>query len=114
MYINDKLINTLTGSVLSSNGCIKLSNGFMLQWKKVTATFTNTAWGSIYYKDLSVGNWTYAFKALYGMWANIKSGQWWCTAYEQTTSSAGNVRVFRPTSGSVTEDIYIFGIGTWK
>lgn len=114
MHINDKLINTLTGSELADSGCIKLSNGFMFQWIKKTAKVGGTAWGSFYYSDTSMGNWSTSFKTLYCSWESIKSSMYWTTSFDQSTTSAGSIRTFRPTSATSNETLYVFGIGTWK
>lgn len=111
---NEKLISTLIGSKLDDNGYIKFANGFLLQWKTQTITAGGTTWGNVYYSNHEMGSWEIGFNKLFATWSNIETPQHWCTNANQSKTSAGMVRTFRPNAGTVSAKICIFGLGTWK
>ncbi len=98
----------------SDSGYIKYENGLMLQWKSQTVTAGGTSWGNVYYSDHSMGDWDIPFASLFTTYSDIETLQHWCTNGNQTTTSAGVIRTFRPNAGTISTKISIFGLGLWK
>ena len=97
------------------NGYVKYENGFMFQWKFTSASVSPTLWtGSIYYADVNMGNWSVPFTNLLGELSSVGSQQWWSTIGDFNNTSAGIVRVFRPTQVSQTIYLRVFAYGLWK
>lgn len=105
--INDKKLEELSGYV-------KYENGLMIQWKTITATVGGTSWGNVYYSDHEMGNWEIPFTTLFTAWSSIETSQHWCTNANQSKTSAGLIRTFRPNAGTISTRLTIFGLGLWK
>lgn len=117
---NDDLLQTVSNVSIEeaklepNSGYIKYKNGLMLQWKSQTVTAGGTSWGNVYYSDHSMGDWDIPFTSLFTTYSDIETLQHWCTNGNQTTTSAGIIRTFRPNAGTISTKISIFGLGLWK
>ena len=109
--LDDKVVEK---SLNSDSGYIKYENGLLLQWKTQTITAGGTSWGNVYYSDHSMGDWDIPFASLFTTYSDIETLQHWCTNGNQTTTSAGVIRTFRPNGGTISTKISILGLGLWK
>ena len=110
--LDDKVVEK---NLNSGSGYIKYENGFMLQWKSITGNTGGTQWGVVYYSDHEMGNWEIPFTTLFTVWSDIDRAQNWSSNKDQTLTSAGVVRAFRPNAGIETNaKITITAIGLWK
>ena len=109
--LDDKVVEK---NLNSGSGYIKYENGLMLQWKSQTVTAGGTSWGNVYYSDHPMGDWDISFTSLFTTYSNIETLQHWCTNGNQTPTSAGVIRTFRPNAGTISTKITIFGLGLWK
>ena len=109
--LDDKVVEK---NLNSGSGYIKYENGLMLQWKSQTVTAGGTSWGNVYYSDHSMGDWDIPFTSLFTTYSDIETLQHWCTNGNQTPTSAGAIRTFRPNAGTISTKISIFGLGLWK
>lgn len=106
--INDKKLE-------EASGYIKYENGFLLQWKTIKAKTGGTAWGNVYYSDHVMGDWEVPFTALFTMWSDVERLQYWNAHSNQTSTSAGTIRAFRPNAGTdENTKITITALGLWK
>lgn len=111
---NDDDVVAITDSDLTaSNGYIKYDNGFMLQWKTKEITTSVTSWGSLYYYDTSMGDWTIPFVTFFGASGGCSNAQFWCGISANKTS-AGTMRVVRPNNSNYTINVYVLAYGLWK
>ena len=109
--LDDKVVEK---NLNSGSGYIKYENGLMLQWKSQTVTAGGTSWGNVYYSDHPMGDWDIPFTSLFTTYSDIETLQHWCTNGNQTPTSAGVIRTFRPNAGTISTKITIFGLGLWK
>ena len=117
---NDDLLQTVSNVSIEeaklepNSGYIKYKNGLIIQWKTLTELAGGTQWGNVYYSDHEMGDWDIPFTTLLTTWSNIETPQEWCSNGNQTTTSAGLVRAFRPNAGTISAKISIVGLGVWK
>ena len=109
-------ISGISSWSFSNPGYIRFSNGFQIAWAYKNETVSGTAWGSVYYADVNMGNWAVAFlgNPLF-VTANVTTRSGWATIDSWSSTSAGTVRVMRPTK--FTSSAYGFGalaFGRWK
>jgi hypothetical protein len=97
-----------------NDGYVKFADGFMIQWKYLSATAGGTAWGNVYYSDHAMGNWATPFTIIYFAKSSANSLTYWTTENGYTNTSAGTVRCFRPNSSTGTAGIRIMAMGRWK
>jgi hypothetical protein len=98
----------------TNDGYVKYADGTMMEWKSLTTTIGGTAWGSLGYSDHTMGDWLVPFTAIYNAWSNVNAVQHWTSCEYWTTTSAGQIRAFRPNTGTRDATITITGIGKWK
>ena len=98
----------------ASGGYLKFSDGSIIQWKKVNATLGGTSWGSLWYSDHAMGDWLIPFTTLYLTYSSVGLLQYWCTSEFATITSAGQIRVFRPTDQQTQGILTVIGVGSWK
>ena len=116
--VND-VISGIVESGSNSNGSyIKFSDGTLICRKAVTVNASMKAWfGSLWYDDLSMGNWSHSFVDTNGPIVNatINNNQYWlasCAYYNQT--SAGTCRILRMNELNQSVTFNIIGFGRWK
>lgn len=109
--LDDKVVEK---NLNSGSGYIKYENGLMLQWKSQTVTAGGTSWGNVCYSDHPMGDWDIPFTSLFTTYSDIETLQHWCTNGNQTPTSAGVIRTFRPNAGTISAKVNIFGLGMWK
>lgn len=113
-------INVLSASEIIEStlnpdtGYIKYSNGLMVEWQSLTATAGGTAWGSMYYSDHQMGNWTISFTNLFFTIPTSSSALYTLASDAGTNTSAGMIRATRPNEGTANVKFKIIGIGLWK
>lgn len=113
-YLNNSIVEK---SGDRTNGYIKYGNGIMIQWSTIEGTQgTLSSWGSLYYQDISMGNWNTAFTSLYNVEISNMTNQFWCSLNGVSTTSKGNARIVRPDTGfsGASYIIQILAVGTWK
>lgn len=102
-------------SLNASSGYIRYTNGFMIQWKATTTTGGGTAWNSpIYYSDVTMGDWDIAFTTIFNCIPSVASTLYWCTNANFSTTSAGELRVFRPNAATASIYVRVFAYGLWE
>lgn len=95
----DKKVEVVEKGTNTNGSYIKYSNGTMKCWKKLKVEAGGTLWNNnIYYSDHNMGKWAQEFKSLVTSRTTVFSKQFWSTQVNQTCTSAGEVRCFRPTS----------------
>ena len=98
----------------STGGYLKFSDGTIIQWKQATETLGGNVWSNLWYSDHTLGDWKVAFTTLYFVYSSVNLLQYWCTSQFATTTSAGQMRVYRPTDQTAQGTITIIGVGRWQ
>lgn len=109
-------VSEMSGS--NSNGSwIKYSDGTMICWKKLAGTVNvTTSWGSLYYANVTVGNFAQTFIEIPTINV-VGSNEAFFVACNGTTStsSMGNVLLVRPsTLSNMPYVLNVIAIGRWK
>lgn len=114
--INNLASGEIVGSVLqASAGYIKYSNGFMLQWQEKNSTVSASAYGNLYYADITMSNWAIPFTTIFQAIASVEQAQWLATIGGYGSTNPGLLRVYRPnTASSVSVKVKVFAFGLWK
>jgi hypothetical protein len=98
----------------ATGGYLKFSDGTIIQWKQVNATLGGNAWSNLWYSDHTMGDWEIPFTTLYLTYTSVNLLQYWCTGQYATTTSAGQIRVFRPTDQTAQGTVAVIGVGRWQ
>ena len=107
LIVYDAVLNT-------DSGYIRFANGFMISWTSKSATAGGSAWGSMYYSDITMGNWAMPFTTLITTIPSSDSALYTLAITSSTNTNAGMVRATRPNNGTATIKVKVVGIGTWR
>ena len=113
--INGLATGEIVESLLSENGYIKYSNGFMLQWISIETSLTTSSYGSLFYADVALGDWDIPFTTIFGVIPTNNQAQWISSIGEYTNTNAGRFRCYRPNAAS-NSNVYlkVLAYGLWK
>lgn len=111
-YLNNLLVDSYK---MSSNGYIRFKNGIQFAWSEANKEVTLTAWGNIYYADVTdLPNWEVPFTQVYQSHVTTNNVQFWGTTSTGGNTKPDTVRLLRPTAGTFTLYVKVFAVGRWK
>lgn len=96
------------------NSYIKFENGLMFQWMAYNASVTMATTGNVAYGDVSMPNWPQPFTTIHFAIPINTNVNAWCAMGNYSITSAGTVRIYRPTIQDGTYYIRVFAVGRWK
>jgi hypothetical protein len=101
---------------LTDHGWVIMLGGLLIQAKTVTLEAGNgTAHGSIYRRQMSLGDWDIKFSELLGTWISwsedAENSIWGGTSWGAYEESAGETRIYSPVQAFPACRITVYGIG---
>lgn len=106
--------NAIVDSSYEQTGYIKFASGLMFQWLAYNPSVTMSTTGSVAYGDATMPNWDQPFTTIHFALPTCTNKIAWCSIGDYNITSAGTVRIYRPTTQSGTYYVRVFAVGRWK